>query len=509
MNNGYLNKNDNGQTVVRHYLAFNLKQDIDLAKHIHLHTPIASYNLFPALDIFGLCNLSGKSGFGVDIEEQFFVKSSHSKSQGELLEVRKLAIEDDIRYILHHNLSNTTDCTALKESFAFLNLTTSSFYQKFIYETASLSELLEQQRSDLNGAQTSEKLFNTLEQESSFENTLAELREWGPDSSEKVDNFIKDTASVTATDASNLVDDILRVMSDNSNIKFERVENYYQAEMAISPSIAPNAAASEYLSYEGDEIILNSLSSIAPLGTLANSSFAWGEFIHGMAHGFLDHPCENGFYACNKKEITAHNEPLTLRTALAEGGWTSNLDPSINYNMQSFLPWDWAAIRYKYGMPAPKDVIYELNSDSALKSVFGYNLLNQALVSFPNVGHSTINAHDLKGYSIDLRYDHPSEVSNTDIKFAFVLSYDTEISKIMLNKGGSITLSDKFDTDLILSHGNYKVILHDSTSQHDNVLCIKNGEISSVYYCDVAPEYQIDVHNFDAAHHHITLNEEA
>jgi hypothetical protein len=153
-------------------------------------------------------------------------------------------------------------------------------------------------------------------------------------------------------------------------------------------------------------------------------------------------------------------------------------------------------------MPQAKNITYKFSTSIDLENIFGYKLKDQALITLSNVGNTDIDIIDIQSYSIDLRYDHLSKIANQDqgINFSFLLSYDTEVSQIIVNKQGSIVLSDAFKTNIILQPGCYDVILHGENYQND---VIKHFEGVNTEICE-----QIDVYNFNSSLHDIVLQRE-
>lgn len=455
---------NNGQDSINYCVLTKKKQYIDLIPVLSEYISIG--DLVPQLDLDKLCEFSYNRVFNVRAEGEFFVKTSAYKSSLELKNARRLAIEDDIRFQLSKD-TNVKNCPELQDVFDFLNLSEREFVQAFVTEGMSLNDIYTREKPMLSNL---EQLKNQL-----ITRMIESLEE------EEYDSTI-------ATEINDFVDNAFQNLSNDIAIKFERVENCNDGSIAISPGIDEMSVGGESLYYTDNIIMLNLLHTPMPIGILHNSKRQWKEFFHGMTHGFLDHPCEDGFYSCNEDELKKEHGDLAL---------LSEMSRSNKYMVQSFLPWDLSAMRYSYGMPEAKNVTYKFSTSVDLENIFGYKLNDQALITLSNIGNTEMDIRDVKSYAIDLRYDHLSNITNQDINFSFLLSYDTEISQIMVNKQGEIVLSDAFKTDIILQPGCYDVALHSHNYQNE---IIKHFDSFDAENCE-----QIEVYNYDLSLHEIVL----
>lgn len=71
------------------------------------------------------------------------------------------------------------------------------------------------------------------------------------------------------------------------------------------------------------------------------------------------------------------------------------------------------------------------------------------------MGSNIINAESVKFYEIDLRYDTLSNITNHNISLKFILSYDTEISEIIVNSPGDIILNPNYPTNISITNKDY------------------------------------------------------
>jgi hypothetical protein len=401
------------------------------------------------------------------IEGESTTRASSYNNALELGYGQRLAEEDDFRFQLHYKLLNAPSSLELQKGLDFLNLTKTEFYQLFVTEGKGLGEIYESRRPDLPSLeQLGQRLITQVLQEEiedhlDYLHYSSELVEW--------------------------IDIILTTnIAKNSNIDFERTEDCNSTALIITLT----------QSVEGGGMVLyEEKNKIIQIEVKLNQALLKGEdwplLLHDISHSVIDHPCENGFYACKKEKIVADfNPPSVLVHQYVD-------DTSFHQNAQTFLPWDIAALRYSYGMPEARNITYELSSSSGLKKALGYPIKNNAVVTLSNVGDTVINICDVKSYALDLRYDHRSSVNNHDIDFEFFLSYDTEISQIKINNDGSIILSENFKTSIILQHGCYDVILHGDNYQSD---LIKHFDNFDTEICN-----HIDVYNYNSSLHEITL----
>lgn len=406
-----------------------------------------------SIDIYELCPY--KQVFNIKNEGEFFVKSGHYSSSEDLIIAEKTAAEDDIRFQIASNSSYLMNCNTSTGIYQLLNISSEQFYQSFVIDTMSLNSLYSSQRPDLP---STIELTNDLINKLTFDDVDTRYNQ-------------------------SLIDNILsKVFSANSNIIFKEVENYQNADLLLYHS----EATTEDLKYSNSNII--HLKAGLPIAELTNSSaiFPWNDFIHGLAHIVADHPCENGFYSCNKNTTQTNNPNIFMLTALA-GIITPTLEEAktdasriiemkVNakdYIIQSLLPWDLAALRYSYGMPEPVKMTYKLADQTQLGEVFGWPLVNNSLVTLSLVGNISIDTTNTKKYALDLRYDHLSNITNNEIDFKFLLSYDTEIAQIIINQSGSVILNKAFKTDIILLKGCYEVVVADENN-HQNTMHFGN-----------------------------------
>lgn len=463
---------NNSQNVINYCVLTKKEQHIDLFSIVNKNLFNNIIDLVPQLNIDKFCDFKYNRVFNVRAEGEFFVKTSAYKSSLELKNARNLAIEDDIRFQLN-NGTNAETCPELQSIFEFLNISEKEFLHAFVTEGKGLKDIYTREKPTLPN----------LEQLKNQQITkIIELIEGMPE--EEYDPS-------TTTDINNFIDNAFQNLSNDIAVKFERVENCNDATIAIQPGINENSTGGESLYYTDNMITLNLLSTPVPIGALHNSQKHWSEFFHSMTHNSLDHPCEDGFYSCNQNKLEKEHGDSALLSALSGNN---------KYMVQSFLPWDLAAMRYSYGMPQAKNITYKFSSSIDLENIFGYKLNDQALITLSNVGNTEIDISDVKSYAIDLRYDHRSNITTQDINSSFLLSYDTEVSQIIVNKQGSIALSDSFKTDIILQPGCYDVILHGENYQND---IIKHFDGVNKEICE-----QIDVYNYNSSLHGIVLQSE-
>ena len=212
----------------------------------------------------------------------------------------------------------------------------------------------------------------------------------------------------------------------------------------------------------------------------------WSETMHSIAHIYEDHYNENGKNQTDENELELYQQSFKFGSVLT----ISDL------KKQSLLPHDIEVLNLEYP-PKAKNITFELNN---LKTHFGYDLVNNGLVTLANVGNTAIDASDIKSYSIDLRSEHLSTITSSDnTSYSFLLSYRTEISQIKLDQTGSITLSDNFRTSIILSPDCYDLVLHSDFYQSDTIMSLENEA------CVNELPKHIDIYNYNSLIHSIDL----
>jgi hypothetical protein len=273
------------------------------------------------------------------------------------------------------------------------------------------------------------------------------------------------------------------VISRNSNIKLTKLSECNGANLIITPNLASNGAAGETLFYDNSQIIKLFNSFPVPV----NNS-GWAEGLHGILHSFIDHPCENAFFKCSKEDI--HQKAYVPSLISQQTGIF------VTENIQSFLPWDLAALRYSYGTPDAKDnIYYDLSTAHGLKEAFGYSISDKSIITLPDVGNITINIQNIHNYNLDLRYDHKSHITNSDMETSFFLSYDTNVAKILINNSGNITLSNDFKSNIIINSECYNLIIRQCGYQSNIITQIINDD------CTIESTLEINLFNFDQSLH--------
>lgn len=465
--------NNNGETHINYCVDFSQNKRMELFKSFYnqnlFHIKVAAF--VPEIDIDSICRLGDTNQeFNIRAEGEFFVKASSYSNTRELDYARELAVEDDARFKLHYNLINTTTCAELKNIFTFLNMNQQTFYQSFISDGLSISEMYTLQRPDLPSIkQLTDKMLQNF-------------------SMEAMEGKYNYNATIIS-DTKTWIDNALKtVVGQNTNIIFKQIDDCHNASLVIVPRLDFSAAASEELFYNNDTIITQTFEVVMP-----NTRAGWPETMHSFAHIFSDHPNENGFYQIDKEQLKLYQESFKFGTVFDHQQYFGV------YKAQSLLPWDIQALRYSYGIPKAQDITYNLNK---LQENFGYDLEDKALVTLSNIGQTTIDARDIANYSLDLRYEHVSNFINGNINCSFLLSYDTEVSQVILNLEGSITLSDNFKTNISLLPGCYDVMLHGNNYQNDIVKNFGNLD------CVNEISQQIDVYNFDSSLHGVIAQKE-
>ncbi|MGB4192211.1 MAG: hypothetical protein WBJ81_06710 [Rickettsiales bacterium] len=277
--------------------------------------------------------------------------------------------------------------------------------------------------------------------------------------------LFKSTNSEEISTVSNMLDYSFKTFFEkNSNIIFSKVNNAHKANLAIIPYKGENidSFVADIKVFQEEEI--QKMFLFLPIFNESKDPTSINDYAHGLAHIFLDHPCKN-YYPCAKGSVQARTpniEYLTImsqKTTIDISNSTINPDTQI---IQSLLPWDIAAIRNGYGMPIPQDTTYYLNDLNNLKEIFSVDLYNNTLITLSSVGYNIINAESVKFYAIDLRYDTLSNITNHNISLKFILSYDTEISEIIVNSPGSIILNPNYPTNISITNKDYSFNLLDS-----------------------------------------------
>jgi hypothetical protein len=437
-----------GITRVKYCIA-SQKQTIELVNFYHPQSTIALY-----LTSYGDVSDS-KFYFDILSENNPLLKTSSFHSSFELDRAITLAREDYLRFELYYSLLNPNNNPEFyQEVWKILYLNELEFYQKFVLDSSSLEEIYA-------------SVIHTPE-------SLELLKEL--DKIDKPENI-----EIDITDFDKRVDKVKMVfdkfISKNSNIQFLQTEDCSLAQIVINPF---TDYTQDYLIYEGDVIVQKILD--ADLGEFVSQEQYWMEYIHYLMHVVIDHPCENGFYSCSKQEITE----CAIYSVMAQPGYDKRFNNNIEI-VKSLLPWDIAAVRYSYGMPAREDITYNLFNADGLKSAFDYNIINGSLVTLSNVGNSIIDIKNIDSYTLDLRYDHKSYVTAPDIEFSFYLSYDTEIFKILANQSGSIHLSEEFETSIILQEGCYKLSFVDSIHKGDAIEITCEDSLRTIEIYDFNP----------------------
>lgn len=300
------------------------------------------------------------------------------------------------------------------------------------------------------------------------------------------------------------------MFAKNSNIKFIKCENTENANVIIYNS---NHLSAEKVLFENGVITKTFLGIEMPsLISLNTTNGMFNDLAHGFAHLFLDHPCENGFYSCEKETIQNSSDKFFALTALsgigtytvweeltnvAKSALNKLIDSGEQYHIQSLLPLDISALRHSYGMPKPIEMTYQLNNNEALEEIFGWPLINNSLVCFSSIGNITIDARDIVNYSLNLNYEEFSNITNSSIDYKFLLSYDTEIAKILINNAGAITLNNAFNTDIEVSPGFYDIVIHGDFYQND-IIFSSYDDFSAADNIST-----IDLYNFNDSIHRI------
>ena len=431
------------------------------------------FSMTPEININEICNLNKNDPLEVRSEGQFFVKTSSYNNKIELNNARQLAIEDDIRFKLISNTLNATSCPEIEDSFSFMNLIQTEFLQKFILESQNIYDIYLEQITDIP---TTDSLLETA---LSISVEAVEAIEG------------KDNNVISFAEASQWIDKMLEMaISKNTNVKFTKLNDCSDASLIMTPNLSPTGAAGEELFYSKNQII--KLFNSFPV---AVNNTGWSEGLHGVIHSFIDHPCENGFYSCNKKEI------------LDKGYIPSILSQQYGVvddtnNFQSLLPWDLAALRYSYGTPeTANNIYYNLSSALGLKEAFGYVIGDKSIVTLSSVGNIILDIKNVNNYALDLHYDHKSYVTNSDIEMSFYISYDTSISEILVNNSGSITLNDEFQTNIMIYNQCYTLVSNGDGYQNDVIIQSISDD------CTSQSAIEIDLYNFDSSLHSLYLGD--
>jgi hypothetical protein len=190
--------------------------------------------------------------------------------------------------------------------------------------------------------------------------------------------------------------------------------------------------------------------------------------MHAFSHIYSDHYNENGLHYTDKAKLEIYRQSFPLGSCLdSENLYFLN----TRYIPQSLLPHDIEVLNHEYS-PKAKNITFELNN---LTKHFGYELVNNGIITLANIGNTKIDTSNIKNYSIDLRPEHISNITSSyGTNYSFLLSYRTKISQIKLDQMGSITLSDSFRTNITLSPGCYNINLHSNFYQSDMIINREN-----------------------------------
>ncbi len=434
----------NGTTIIKFLIANDASILQEPLKKIGIDTLPKYFNLNTYCEIADPLEL--------EFEGTFFVKSSSYKNSKELYLAEDLALQDNARFHLYHNKVNPTLCPKLYEYAAHLNMSYSSFYNSFVTEGKTIQELV--------------KANPVLSL--AFNNAI------NSDLDELIQNM-NDIYTINEPEqfSTLLVKSFKVFFEQNANILFYPANNYTEANLIMFPSLNNESNAAELKLFSNNKIEQIFL-FLHP--THANSStLAINDFIHGLAHIFLDHICEN-YYPCNKAKMQTQTSNLQYLSIMSQLSTPSiiNASKQVEFQLiQSLLPWDLAALRLAYGMPSqPINTTYSLNSDKALEEIFATKLLNNSLLCFSATGHSTIDTGHVKSYEIDLRFDHLSNVTNQEISFQFLLSYDTKISSIFLYTPGKVILNESVPVNIFIHSTEVNIC----TSLTTNFTCENNEQ---------------------------------
>lgn len=401
----------NGTTIIKFFV------NNDASTIIKLTEALTKNALPEYFELYNYCSV--EDHFRAESEGQFFVKSSSYKNTQELTQAKEMASQDNARFHLFHNTLNTSSCPKLYEYAANLNMSYSNFYNAFVIEGRSIKELIESQPPLLS-------LFDNIQNE-----TLSSFIQ-------AIDSEMIPTQDLNAT-SFNLLRSLQVFFEQNANIVFSPTEDYNNANLIINPQ--QNSSAAELKLFSNNKI--EKMLLFAPIFDEKSTTALVNDYTHGLAHIFLDHNCEN-YYACNREYVQTQTPNLKYLSIMSQLQTNSVFKTSIFSEfqpIQSLLPWDIAALRHSYGMPKPENVTYSLNNQQVLDNTFATKLLNNSLVCFSSIGYNTIDVGKVKSYEIDLNYDHLSNITNQNISFQFVLSYDTKFSKIILETPGKIILN--------------------------------------------------------------------
>ena len=302
------------------------------------------------------------------VEGESTTRASSYSDSLELGRGISLAREDDFRFQLHSKFLNVSGSPRLQKGLDFLNLTKEDFYQLFVVEGKNLGEIYETRRQDQpNLVQLRQKIINKIVEEETVKNDLIYSEEFNE-----------------------LLDIILTTnIARNSNIKFIRVEDCNSTSL-IFECKQDGEGNGEVIFKEKNKIMQVTID----LNQKLMEGQDWPLLLHDIAHSVLDHPCENGFYACRTDEfVKKYNPPSVLVQQYFDKSAYQN-------HAQTLLPWDIEALRYSYGMPELKNVIYELSNALGLKKAFGYVIKNNAIVTLSNVGYTEIDIRNVNYYTI-------------------------------------------------------------------------------------------------------------
>lgn len=421
-------KSSNGTTVIKYYInegQFPLKKLFDI---------VGKYSLPQSLQIEDLCYI--EDNFKIQSEGQFFVKASSYQSHVDLSYAKQLAVEDDIRYKLFHNQLNTSICPALLKVSSLLAQDYGSFYQSFVHQTKSLSELYK-----------SQNLLNTSLEELAFKDFLISAEQFDYKYDQETWSNIK-----------HRIEYAFKVFFEhNSNIMFFPTTTQDQANLVIYPILQENPEPilpADLMMFQNQEI--QQMNLIFPIPFVNNTAMQINDFVHGLAHIFLDHPCEN-YYSCNKGSVQLKTPGIEFLSIMSQMATLDISKPEIKtvQVIQSLLPWDIAALRHSYGIPEAKNTTYILNDVDNFRKNFAADPYKDTLVAFSSIGHNIIDAQSAITYTIDLRYDQLSSAVTTLFSLNFLLSYDTEIAEIFVNGSGIINLNDQFSTIINIKNSDY------------------------------------------------------
>lgn len=456
-------KSLNGTAVIKYYI------EEGKPPYKELFNNFGRYSIPHSLEITDLCNI--EDNFKIGSEGQFFVKASSYQSNLDLAYAKQLAIEDYIRYKLFHNQLNTSICPGLFNVSSHLAQDYESFYQSFVLKTKSISELYQSQ--NLTSTNLEEPVFN---------------------------EFVTDTETLERTYDQNTWSNIKHKIEhafkvffeDNSDILFVPASNQYQANLVIYPmlqQVSDQMLPNDLNMFQNEEI--QQMYLIFPMPAGNNTSLQVNDYVHGLAHIFLDHPCEN-YYPCPKGSVQAKTQGIEYLSIMSQMATLDISKPEFKsvQVIQSLLPWDLAALRHGYGMPEPKNVTYILNDVDNFKENFAAVPYEDTLVAFSSIGHNIIDAQSVKSYSIDLRYDELSSVAAQLFSLNFLLSYDTKIDEVIFDGPGIINLNENFPAIINIKSG--EVIIHEGASSQ----CVE-------YTYGVVE--LIEIYNYHEAIHHLCI----